>query len=233
MNKKIVMWAAVMALVSGSALNIAAQEGPGDEEEVEMMEGGPGGAGGPEMGPGGPGRGQMRPGMRQEKKIRIKKMMREGKEGGPAFLSEDEAMAVIAKHNPDFAKKLENLSEIAPAKYKMIMQMSGKLFGVAKMEQDESIEKDAVRALALEFESKELSLKYNNASDADKKTIKESLRVKLAELFDLKSKGQELRVKHLEREVGKLKKNLESRKANKAKIVEQRLEQMTGEGYGW
>lgn len=115
----------------------------------------------------------------------------------------------------------------------MVIQMSGKLFAVGKMEKDESIEKDAVRALALEFETKELSVKYGNASDSEKKAIKESLRTKLGELFDLKTRGQELRVKHMEREIGKLKKNLENRKANKGKIVDQRLEQLTGEGYGW
>jgi len=240
MNKKIVMWAAVMALVSAPALNSMAQEGPGDEDEVEMMEGGPGG--GPEMRPGmGEGRGQKGPGMRgeggmgQDRMMMKKKMkMREEKGGGgPGFMSEDEVMAVITKHDPAFAKKAGDLREIAPGKYKMLMQMSGKMFGMARMQQNESIEKDAVRAMSLEFDTKELGLKYEKSTDADKKTIKETLRGKLAELFDLKTRAQELRVKHMDAEISSLKKNIESRKVNKAKIVEQRLEQMTGEGYGW
>lgn len=238
MNKKIIMWAAVIALVSAPALNSMAEEGPGDEEEVEMMEGGH------EMRPGmgmkGEGRGQKGPGMReeggmgQERMIIKKKMkMREEKGGGPGFLSEDEVLAVITKHDPAFAKKAGELREIAPGKYKMLMQMSGKMFGMAKMQQNESIEKDAVRAMSLEFETKELGLKYEKSTDADKKTIKETLRGKLSELFELKTKAQELRVKHMEAELSSLRKNIENRKANKAKIVEQRLEQMTGEGYGW
>ena len=244
MNKKIVMWAAVIALVSGPALTLRAQEGPGDEEEIEVSEGGPGRSG---MRPGmrgemdGPDQSEMRPGMRggmkggmgrEKMQIKIKKF-REGKgEGGPGLM-EEEIMAVITKHDPAFAKKLGNLREMAPGKYKMVLQMSGKMIGMAKMEQDESLEKDAVRGMSLEFESKELALKYDKASDAEKKTIKDSLRGILAELFDLKTKGQELRVKRMEKEMGKLRKNLESRKANKDKIVGQRLEQMTGEGYGW
>lgn len=241
MNKKIVMWAAVMALVSGPALNVLAQEGPGpgDDDEIEMNEGGPGG-GGPEMQPG-MGRGQKGPGMRGEggmgqEKMMIKKkmMMREGRGGGgPGFMQEDEVLAMITKYDPAFAKKVGDLKEMAPGKYKMIMQMSGKMFGMARMQQDESIEKDAVRALSLEFETKELGLKFEKSTDADKKTIKETLRSKLAELFDLKTKAQELRVKRMDAEIASLKKNLESRKVNKTKIVEQRLEQMTGEGYGW
>lgn len=237
MNKKLTLWTMALALLCAPAF-VAAQEGPGpeDEEEVEMMEDGPGEPG---MRPGMGGRGQMGPGMQQRGQgvdqdrmvIKKKMMMRQGKEGG--FFPEERVLGVIKKHDAAFAKKVEELKETAPAKYKMVLQMSGKLFAMARMQQDEAIEKDAVRALALEFESKELSLKYNKASDSEKKSIRERLKGVLAELFDLKSKGQELRVKHMEDEIGRLKKNLEKRKANKAKIVEQRLEQLTGEGYGW
>jgi hypothetical protein len=163
-----------------------------------------------------------------------KKMMRGGPGmGGAGFLSEEETLAVIKKHDPAFAKKVEDLKSIAPAKYGMVLQMSGRQFAFARMEQDESVERDAVRSLALEFDCKELSIKHGRAADAEKKIIKESLRAKLGELFDLKSRAQELRVKHMEKEIGKLKKNLEARKGNKVKIVDQRLEQLTGEGFGW
>lgn len=247
MNKKLMFWIMALALVSAPVF-AAAQEGPGpDEDEIEMMDDGPGG---PEMGPrgpmGGPG-GQMqgKQGMQAKKKRMM--WVEKGEEGegqvemqvkmrkmqGGGFMGEDRVLGIIKKHDPAFANKVAELREVAPAKYKMVIQMSGKLFGVAKMEQDETIEKDAVRALALEFESKELSMKYNKASDSEKKGIKDRLKTVLGELFDLKTKGQELRVKHMESEIGKLKKNLESRKANKGKIVDQRLEQLTGEGYGW
>jgi len=239
MNKKLTLWTMALALLCAPAF-AAAQEGPGpeDEEEVEMMEDGPGESG---MRPGMGGRGQMGPGMQQrgqgqdmdQERMLVKKrmMMRQGKEGGS--FPEEKVLGVIKKHDPAFAKKVEDLKETAPAKYKMVLQMSGKLFAMARMQQDETIEKDAVRALALEFESKELSLRYNKASDSDKKSIRERLKVVLGELFDLKSKGQEMRARHMEEEIGRLKKNLEKRKASKAKIVEQRLEQLTGEGLGW
>jgi len=55
----------------------------------------------------------------------------------------------------------------------------------------------------------------------------------LAELFDLKTKAQELRVKNMQDDISRLKQNVDKRKVNKAKIVDQRLEQLTGEGYGW
>lgn len=257
MNRKLIYWLVALALVSAPVLS-SAQEGPGpDEEEVEMNDGGPG-PGGPGMGSGGPGagpRGQMGPGReggpgmrggkrgwdedgedgpgRGEKMIVRKKMMMMRDGGGEGFFPEEKVLATIRKHDAEFAKKLEQLQETAPGKYRMILQMSGKMLMGAKMEGDEALEKDAVRGMALEFESKELSMKYAKSDEAGKKEIKAQLNKALAELFDLKTKGQELRVKKMEGELGGLRKKIESRKANKAKIVEQRLEQLTGEGYGW
>lgn len=252
MNRKLIYWLVALALVSAPVLS-SAQEGPGpDEDEVEMNEGGPG-PGGPGMGPGPGPRGQMGPGReggpgmkggkrgwdeesedgpaRGEKMIIRKKMIMRG--DGEGFFPEEKVLATIRKHDAEFAKKLEQMKEAAPGKYRMILQMSGKMLMGAKMEGDEALEKDAVRGLALEFESKELSMKYAKADEAGKKEIKARLGKVLAELFDLKTKGQELRVKKMEGELGGLRKKIENRKANKAKIVEQRLEQLTGEGYGW
>jgi len=244
MNKKLILWLGVLALGAAPAVTVLAQEGPGSGgDEAGMSEEGPEGGPGMGMGRGQGGLGMGQPGMGQAgmgmkggmgQGMNRKQMMRGGPGmGGPGFLSEAETLAVIKKHDAVFAKKVEDLKSMAPAKYNMVLQMSGKMFAMAKMEQDESIENDAVRALALEFESRELSIKYSRASDADKNAIKESLRAKLGELFDLKTRGQELRVKHMEREIAKLKKNLEARKAGKVKIVDQRLEQLTGEGVGW
>lgn len=252
MSRKPMFW--LMALALAVPAFVSAQEGPGpeDEDEIEMSEPGPGGPGmgpggpGMGMGPGGPGMGQGKggPGMQVRKK---RMMWTEGGEGegpmemevqvrkmkGGGFMGEQKVLGVIKKHDPAFAAKLEDFRQAAPGKYKMVLQMSGKLLAGAKMAGDEALEKDAVRGLALEFESKELSQKYNKASDTEKKEIKARLGKVLGELFDLRSKGQELRVKHMEGELSNLKKKLESRKANKGKIVEQRLEQLTGEGYGW
>lgn len=240
MARKIVLWVAALALVSGSALKLAAQEGPGDDDAPEMAEGGPGPH---DMEPG------MEPGLehdrgpeadvkgdrgRERKFSKTRKTMREGREErGPGFMPEAAVLGLIKKHDPAFFGKLKELRETAPGKYRIILQLSGKLFGMVKEELGENLEKDAVRALSLEFDSKELALGYDKASDAEKKSVRESLRGKLAELFDLKTRAHELRLKRMEKEIAKLRKNLESRKLNKEKIVQQRLEQLTGEGYGW
>jgi len=153
--------------------------------------------------------------------------------GGPVLLGEDETLALIKKTDAGFAKKLDDLKSVAPAKYKSIVQMSSRALSISKMEQDESMQKNVVRGLSLEFEVKELGLKYDKASEAERKAIKETLRARLSELFDLKTGGQEQRLARMQKEIARLRKNMEKRKANKSKIVEQRLDQVTGEGFGW
>lgn len=243
MKNKIVLWLGVVALFAAPAQVLRAQEGPEglETEEIEITEGhGPANAepGMRKRAPGEMREGRMMREMEDEPgegrmKVKVRKIMGGRGMGGRPFLSEEETVALIKKHDPAFAQKIEDLKDAAPPKYHMIMQMSGKMLAGAKMEEDAAVEKDAVRMLSLEFEVKEQSRKLEKAQDSEKGAIKDAIKVKLSELFDLKSKGQELRVKRMETDLGKLKKNLESRKANKAKIVQQRMEHLTGEGYGW
>ena len=257
MKSNKLIWLAALVLAAAPAVNLAAQEGPGGEEteEIEVWEGGPGG--GPGMGkPGGPGKGMMA-GKGAKRMMWIEKEeggeeMEEGqgrmtvkvrkiREGGMGmgmgqgrfFMSDEDTLAVVKKHDPAFANKLAEFKGAAPAKYKMALAMIGKALGGAKGQEDEALEKDVVRGAALEFEVKELSRKLDKASEGEKAKIKESMKGKLSEIFDLRTKGQEHRVKRMEGDLAKIKANLEKRKANKAKIVDQRLEQLTGEGYGW
>lgn len=188
----------------------AGKHGPDAQGEIKGARGRVGGPGGPG------GQGEMRE-----------------RAGGPGAMPEDEALAVIKKHDAAFAEKLTAFKTAAPGKYRMILMMGGKMLSGARFEADANMEKDAVRELSLEFDTKELGLKYDKAADSDKAAIKADLKAKVSELFDLRLKGQEMRVGRMEGDLAKLKKNLENRKVNKAKIVDERLGQLTGEGYGW
>lgn len=150
---------------------------------------------------------------------------------GPGFPPEKAVLSIIEKNDPQFSARLKGLKTTAPAKHRMALGLAGRLLAAAKM--DESLEKDAVRELSLEYDTRELSRDYEKASDANKAKIKAELKGKVSELFDLRLKGQAARIQHMEKEVAKLKAKLEVRKTNKAKIVEQRVEELTGEGYGW
>ncbi len=232
MKKKLITLFGTLALAVMPAMYAAAQE----MDEAKDIDEAPGWHGQAEQ----PGlkaeakgiRGKDQKRMNEMSDMREMKGMRE-REGGPGLMSEDETLSVIKKHDPVFAEKLAGFRTAAPGKYKMILAMGGKMLSIARFEADASMEQDGVRGLSLEFDTKELGLKYDKAADSEKPAIKTELRAKVSELFDLRLKGQEIRIGRMEKDLAKLKKNLESRKANKAKIVDERLGQMTGEGYGW
>ncbi|PIU19735.1 MAG: hypothetical protein COT18_05975 [Elusimicrobia bacterium CG08_land_8_20_14_0_20_59_10] len=247
MNKKLVVWLGILALLAAPVTGLKAQGGPGEEdsEEVEIWESGPGQSERPGMGGGM--RGPRGAAMEEDDSeagprrmnVMVKKIRRGGQdEGGPftwnARASRDgDILEIIGKHDPVFAEKLKKLKSAAPARYRIAMQLSRKLLLNPRVAEDEALEKDAVRGLSLELDVKELSRKHEKAADSEKASVKAELKNKLSELFDLKNKAQELRLKHMAGEVAKLQKKLAARKANKAKIVEQRVDQLTGEGIGW
>lgn len=245
MNRKLTIWIAAAALGLLPALTFAAPEAP-EAEENEAWDSAPG-------------HGPMAPGMeRPGNGPGMDKNMRAGEDGdeedagrktagkrkglgfqgrpgmeGPGVLTSDEIMATVKKYDAAFAKKLEDYKASAPAKYRVILQMAGKQLFFARMENDAEAEKDSVRVIALEFEVKEMARRYDKAADADKAGIKTELKARLSELFDIRAKGQEARVARMERDLAKLKKGMVNRKANKAKIVDQRADELTGEGLGW
>ena len=239
MNRKLVFLAAVSAMLAVPAVYSVAQaqeQGPGGPEENELMQKEPPGPG-QEMGP------EMR---RPKEGFGFKSGIKKGFEGespfgdprmkgggGPMPLSEDEVMSVIKKHDPKFAETLSGLKETSPGEYKMILVMSGRMLAQVKMENDEKLAADAVRGFSLEYDTKGLSRKYEKAADADKEGIKAELKTKVAELFDLRLAGQGVKVKRLEADLARLKKSIETRKANKDKIVQERVGQLTGENFGW
>lgn len=238
--------------VFAASLPYAAAQDEGMDEEIEIEEafeggpgmGGPGGrqGGGPGMGQGmgeGPmgGPGAMGRDQRQMK-VKVRKTMRPGmgqggfdwqEQGG----AEEKGLALIKQHDPAFHGKLLKLRESAPAKYKVAMRMAGKTLMMAKMEQDPVLEKNAVRMLALEYETRELGLAYEKAKDSDKAKIKADLKKGLSDLFDLRLGHQEVRVKRMEKDLARLKSQIEKRKSSKAKLVDGRLEQITGEAMTW
>ncbi|MBI4801305.1 MAG: hypothetical protein HY796_02165 [Elusimicrobia bacterium] len=248
MNKKLIVLAGALAFMGLTAVYAAAQapepgEGVPEENEAWQKEAVP-----PEMGEE----------MGAHKEVYIRKNAMQGKrfggegamrgkrfggegamrgrrfsDGEDGFFDEELVLGTIKKHDPKFAQTLEDLRETAAAEYKMTLVMARKLLVMAKKENDEKIEAAAVRELSLEYDTKKLSRKYEHAADADKAAIKTELKGKLSEQFDLRLRGHEIRVQRMEKELAKLKKNIETRKANKDKIVQERVAQLTGEGFGW
>lgn len=147
---------------------------------------------------------------------------------------EKEVFETIKKHDSAFAGKLEKLKETNARKYKLILRKSSKPLMMCKRHGGGlAMEKDMVEGIKLEYETRELSFKYKKASSSEKKAIEKSLKVKVSKLFDLRAKGQEIRIKKMNKEIGELQSKLKERKAHKSEIVKTRVDKLTGQGYTW
>lgn len=149
------------------------------------------------------------------------------KQGDVGIELEKKVMDIVSKNDPAFAKKLTELKKTDPNKYRQVIKLSLNLFEFA--DEGDVSDKDIVRGIALEFETRELAFKYNKANSSERDKIKSEIKSKLNELFDIRTKIQELRVKKLETRIKDLKQDIEKRKQNKTKIVEDRLNDLIGD----
>ena len=136
--------------------------------------------------------------------------------------TEARVMDIVSKNDPQLASKLGEIKKNFPQKYKQIIRISSNLFDLSH-DDDEGVEKDIVKGIALEIDTRELALNYAKAQGSEKEKIKSDIKAKLNELFDIRTKIQELRIKKLESRIKELKADIEKRKQNKSKIVEERL----------
>lgn len=143
---------------------------------------------------------------------------------------ETEVISTIEKYDPSFAKKLKELREKDARKYRRTLRLAFGMINQARDLNDSSIEKDIVKAVSLEYDVRELALKYIDANDSEKAKIKSEMKEKLSVIFDTREKFRELKIKRMETKIKELKKLLEERKSNKEKIIEDRINQLTGKG---
>lgn len=243
MKKSKMFLAAALAAVTAMSLSAQAQEDLDSEEvssDVNTPPSGPVGMGpmgyGMGGGPGqmvGPGQRGGGPAMKQGKGFKKPGAgrMNAGRGWGIPDELEAKILQVIKKNDPAFADKLARLKESDERKYDSTIEIAARFLNMGRIANEPGIEKDIVRGISLEYEARELALKYENAKENEKAKIKEDMKGKLNELFDIRTKAHEIRVKRLENEISQLKRNLEARKANKTKIVEQRLDQLIGNKY--
>lgn len=81
-----------------------------------------------------------------------------------------------------------------------------------------------------EMHTRALGILYQHSAQNEKPGLKTKLQRKLEELFDLKEEERRLEVKMLEHQLQELKTYFETRKNNKAQIINRRLQELTGMG---
>ncbi|HOL62120.1 MAG TPA: hypothetical protein PK103_02000, partial [Elusimicrobiales bacterium] len=201
MKKIILALLVTLSFASVGFVNNLSAQSPGEEmsqaeEGEDMPDIGPYGMG---MGPGNPMGG---PGMGMKRNIKKPGigMQRMG-QGQREFFDdgmESKVLEIIKTNDPEFHKKIIALKGADTVKYRQIIKMSFNFLTFARNLEDKTIEKDIVKGISLEYDVRELGLKYEKASDSDKTKIKEEIKSKLNALFDIRTKVQELRVKRLE-----------------------------------
>lgn len=139
--------------------------------------------------------------------------------------TEKKIIDIIAKNDSSFANKLLELKKSDKIKYNHFIRLSANFLAIARL--DKSLEKDMVRGAILEFEARELAIKYIDAPTNEKEKIKMEIKSRLNELFDIRTKLYEFRLKNLYKRIEELKSELEIRKSNKSKIVERRFDELT------
>lgn len=89
------------------------------------------------------------------------------------------------------------------------------------------------RNMKSELMVRKLAHVYRQGEGKDKEAAKKELRAALAEQFDAKLAAHETRIQHMSKEIERLKEKIQKRKGLKDKLVEKRLNELTGDEESW
>ena len=142
------------------------------------------------------------------------------RKGYVAAEAERKVMEIVSKNDPSLAEKLRELKKNRPNRYMQIIKVSANLFDLSG---DGISEVDIVRGIALEIETRDLASKYSSANSSEKDKIRSEMRKKLADLFDIRTRIMEVKIKRLESKIKDLKDDIERRKQNRSKIIDDRV----------
>jgi len=142
-------------------------------------------------------------------------------------IAENNVLEIIKKNDELLYKKVLDLKKKDPVKYGYFIKIAFNMFAMSK-DFEGDLDKDITRGISLEWDIRELSEVYNKSSEADKAKIKNEIKTKLNEIFDIRTRIMELRVKRVEKRLDELKNNISERKKNKQAIVNERLDRVLG-----
>ena len=159
--------------------------------------------------------------------------------GEPPLPSEQEVIAFVEANLPETFAGLQELKRHDPGAFPHEVRMLGHLvrrYNELKRVAPE-LAAGLLRAHRLDAQCRKTAEEMRRTEDeAQKARLKQQLQEMLNEIFDLRLAERELEVKHLERELTKIRTMLETRREAKGQIVERRLRDLTlemDEALGW
>lgn len=136
-------------------------------------------------------------------------------------------LTFLRENRPEMARHLEGVKRERPEEYRKHIAEMG------KMVRDPDMREVFLKNSGAEAKVQKAAEAARRAEGADKERLSKELEAALGEQFDAKLAQQELQVKKMTEEIGKLKGRIEARRAKKPQLVKKRLAEMTGEGDGW
>lgn len=144
---------------------------------------------------------------------------------------EKRILAIITEREPEEVDHLLELKEINPAEYHEILLRTWREQQILERLKKEDPKKyeQVKRRQQLERITRKLAREYRE-SDNEKRQqeIKQELRKKLDELFDLRETEREAEIVRLEKELDKMRKIVKERKTKKEEIVVNHLNKLLG-----
>ncbi|MBI3550007.1 MAG: hypothetical protein HY078_13295 [Elusimicrobia bacterium] len=145
----------------------------------------------------------------------------------PPGVSEPELIDFVKSNNPEMADHLAAMKQAHPAEFQH------KLRDISHMYADKDVREHFVRQTKLQREVRDLAQAYRKAKPEERSAAKDKLTKAVGLLFDADLSQKELQVKKMRSEIAKLEDKVAKRRELKAKIVQKRIDHITGEGDDW
>ena len=145
--------------------------------------------------------------------------------------SEQEEQKLLQELTPELKTHFTELKKYDKEEYFELLRESqyrNMRYPFATNKEKEMLQRER-KIFELEVATRSLSAKYSSDKSADKSKLKSQLTTTISELFDLKELNRKSQVQELERELAKLKKELDVRSKNKTEIIRRRVQELLGE----
>ena len=143
---------------------------------------------------------------------------------------EKDVLDYIRETHPEQYAEVQAIKENRPRLYKRALTRAFREMRFVQRIREEDPERyeQVLEERCLEQQSRELARKYRDADEADREKIKHELIELLHRLFDYRQLNRQSEILRLENRLAELKENLNQRKLEKEKIIENRLNQLIG-----
>lgn len=146
-------------------------------------------------------------------------------------VNEQDEKKILKKLPTDVKADLLKANKLDPERYQEMLFNASHLSDFYIVDSFEKHRMETYKKIEqFEIQTESLGIQYQHADAQEKANIKNNLRTKLAQLFDLKEEERRLDVEMLENELEKLKESLHVRKKNKDDIILRRLNELIGKG---